>query len=82
MKKTHKVTLEFDSYDSANGFFAYWLDGGGDGGGNLDWVTNKWNKKHTHMRINGTGYPIEWENGVMVVVTPEVEESRFKRVKK
>ena len=75
-KKTFKVTLEFDNHDSAHGFFAHWLDGGGDGGGNIDWQTDKWdNKNHTWMRIKGTGCAVD-DDGT--VLTPEVEEARFK----
>lgn len=54
-KKTHKLTLEFDNKEAAANFVANWLDGGGDGGGNLDWDTTKWDKKSTKMRIKGTG---------------------------
>ena len=79
--RTHKVTLEFDNHEAAHGFFANWLDGGGDGGGNLDWHTTKWDQKHTYMRIKGTGYAVEWENGEAVVMTPEVEQARFEKRK-
>jgi len=75
--KTHKVTLEFDSKDSAHAFFAYWLDGGGDGGGNIDWNTDNW-KNYNYLRISGTGYAID-EDGT--VLTPEVEQKRFEEAK-
>jgi hypothetical protein len=54
-KKTFIVTLEFDNADAAGSFFAYWLDGGGDGGGNLDWNADDWADDHSWMRIKGTG---------------------------
>lgn len=54
--KTYKVTLEFDNESAAHGFFAYWIDGGGDGGGNMDYHTDDWdNEHHTYMRIRGSG---------------------------
>jgi hypothetical protein len=63
--KTFEVKLIFDTEDSAHGFTAYWLDGGGDGGGNLDWDTT-WKKKDVTksgaikvLRIKGTGNPNE-----------------------
>lgn len=56
--KTYKMTIEFDNKDAAHSFFASWLDGGLDGGGNLDWDTIKW-KDYNYMRVKGTGYPIE-----------------------
>ena len=31
------------------------------------------------MRITGTGYAVEWEDGERVVMTPEVEEARFEK---
>ena len=71
--KTFKVTLEFDNQSAAENFFANWLDGGGDGGGNIDWNTTKWTFKS--MRIRGTGYAIV--DGV--VMTPEAEEADFNR---
>lgn len=60
-EKTYKIILEFDSKESASNFAAWWLDGGGDGGGNLDWNTNykkssKWDKgDYSLFRIEGTG---------------------------
>jgi hypothetical protein len=65
MKKKYETTLVFDNKDSANGFLAYWLDGGGDGGGNLDWQTlheesSDWTKgDYSLLRIKGTG---EWRD--------------------
>lgn len=67
-QKTYKVTLEFDNFDAAHGFVAHWLDGGGDGGGNLDWNTDykessRWDKgDYSKLRIKGTGLPLD-ENG-------------------
>lgn len=75
------MTIEFDNKDSAHQFFASWLDGGLDGGGNLDWDTTKW-KDYNYMRIEGTGCPIEWEGNEMIVVTPEVEEARMEAAMK
>lgn len=56
--KTYSVELIFDDEDAAHAFTAYWLDGGGDGGGNIAWSTDKWdtkNKACKWMRIKGTG---------------------------
>jgi hypothetical protein len=54
------IEMVFDNRNSADAFVAYWLDGGGDGGGNLDIDTDydessKWDKeKVTKLRIRGT----------------------------
>ena len=72
--ETHKVTLEFDSKDAAALFFAHWLDGGLDGGGNIDWDTNKWDQERGYMRIEGSGYPVDSDG---TVLTPEVQQKRF-----
>ena len=60
-----ETRLIFDSKDSANGFVAHWLDGGGDGGGNIDWDTcyeesdkANWGKGSgvpAFLRIKGSG---------------------------
>jgi hypothetical protein len=73
-EKTYTLEIEFDSKDSAHAFFAHWLDGGGDGGGNIDWHTDKW-KDYNYMRVKGTGYAIDSDG---TVLTPEVEEQRGK----
>jgi hypothetical protein len=65
--KTHSITLEFDNKESAERFRSHWLDGGGDGGGNIDWDTVSWNKQATKMRIKGTGHCIVWIDGEMVL---------------
>ncbi len=67
-EKTIKVTLEFDSKDAADNYVAYFLDGGGDGGGNLDlnWDYKKSKRAKDGyfelLRINGTGLALD-ENG-------------------
>jgi len=59
--KLSKLTLIFDNDESRKSFVAGWLDGGLDGGGNLDWDTDykessKWDKEPcTKLRIKGTG---------------------------
>lgn len=70
--KTYKVTLEFDNKNSAHYFFAHWLDGGADGGGNIDWNTTKW-KGYNYMRIEGSGYNIDHDG---VILTPEIAQLR------
>lgn len=75
-QKTYKLTIEFDSKESAHGFFAHWLDGGGDGGGNIDWNTQDW-KDYNYMRVTGTGYSIDPTDGV--ILTPEIESERFNK---
>lgn len=82
------VELMFDNKDAAHSFVAYWLDGGGDGGGNIDWNTDykesdDWTVDVPKMlRIKGTGYPIEWENDQKIIVTPEIEKQRLDAVMK
>lgn len=63
------MTLTFDNDEARKAFTAYWLDGGGDGGGNLDWQTVEWGKDW--MRVKGTGDPIVWENGQMYLEDSE-----------
>ena len=59
--QTSSVTLVFDNKEAAQNFIAYWLDGGGDGGGNIDWHTDykqssKWDKgDYSKIRIVGQG---------------------------
>lgn len=67
-KLKNKLTLVFDDEKSKEMFVAWWLDGGGDGGGNLDWNTEaadklNWiNPKTNELRILGQGWPVD-ENG-------------------
>lgn len=62
-QQPYSIELVFDNKESAHAFVAYWLDGGGDGGGNMDWETDykqssKWDKGDIScLRIKGTG---EW----------------------
>lgn len=59
------LELRFDNKNSLETFIGGWLDGGLDGGGNLDWDTNyeesdKWDKcTPKWLRIKGTGNPYE-----------------------
>lgn len=68
MKKSkHKLTLVFDNEKSKEAFLSWWLDGGGDGGGNLGWYTeladnDEWVNKQNELRITGEGLPLD-ENG-------------------
>jgi hypothetical protein len=61
----YTISMVFDNKEAANGFVAYWLDGGGDGGGMLEWDTcykesSKWDKgDYSKLRIKGTGDPYE-----------------------
>ena len=70
-KETYSITLVFDNKDCANGFVAGWLDGGLDGGGNLDWHTcyeesDDWTKDVPSMlRIKGTGNAFD-EDGEII----------------
>jgi len=60
------IELRFDNGDAVESFIAGWLDGGLDGGGNLDWDTcyeesDKWDKHRAKwLRIKGNG---EWVDG-------------------
>lgn len=55
------LTLLFDNEEARARFVADWLDGGLDGGGNLDWNTeykesSQWEKGNVSvLRIKGTG---------------------------
>lgn len=62
--QNNKVTLVFDNEDVKETFLSWWLDGGGDGGGNIDWKT-EWTGNYPNintLKISGTGNPID-ENG-------------------
>jgi len=56
-----EIRLIFDNKKAAGEFTSWWLDGGGDGGGNLDWHTSwkesdNWTKRiPSFIRIKGTG---------------------------
>src|SRR5258708_5099439 len=84
-KELFSVELIFDNKDAAKEFVAWWLDGGGDGGGNLDWDTDykesdKWDKRTPKfLRIKGTGYIVD-EYGT--VITPEMEQERMDKATK
>lgn len=78
--KTHKLTLTFDNKESAEQYRAYLIDGGGDGGGNLDFNIVKWNNDCTDIRIKGTGYSYIQRGNDMVLLTPEVEEELFRNL--
>ena len=60
-KELPSIKLIFDDEDAARSFIGHWLDGGGDGGGNLDWDTcyeesDKWDEHRAQfLRIKGTG---------------------------
>lgn len=59
------IELRFDDEKAADGFITWWLDCGGDGGGNLNWSTeydesDKWDR-HTPkwLRIKGAGEALD-----------------------
>lgn len=58
--KTFKMTLEFDNKEAAENFSAHWIDGGADGGGNIDWDTNIWTDDY--IRIEGTGHLVDGDD--------------------
>lgn len=70
--KTVDLTITFDNEDARSNFLAQWLDGGLDGGGNLDWDTSDWSEDW--MRVKGTGY---WWDEEGILCTPEVEQARM-----
>lgn len=59
MEKTYKLIFEFDCRDARENFIAYFLDGGGDGAGNMDINVNFEESIHNvkgkipKYRING-----------------------------
>lgn len=81
MKKTHKFTIEFDSKDAAEHFLAHWIDGGGDGGGHLDFYTK--NRSSNGMRVSGTGmhWVLDPDSDARELSTPEFEQLYFEMQK-
>ena len=65
-KKPFEIRLIFDDLESAKSFVASWLDGGLDGGGNLDWDTvweesDDWTKGTPKwLRIKGNGESLNY----------------------
>lgn len=76
LRKTYEMVLKFDNKEAAENYLAYFLDGGGDGGGNMDFYADEWEIDAKFIRIKGTGYFVN-QNGE--VMTPEMESADMER---